>query len=129
MSEHRVSDGTTHWEGCWKERKHHECATAEIAKLQDALFSAAAALDTERAEIARLNEHTAWTSTTFPDATAIAADLAALRPVVEAGVAIIGNGGCIGTPSKVTGRPIVEVEAGQWFALKDAVDTYRGRSK
>lgn len=26
-----MNEGTTHWEGCWRE--HHECAVAEIERL------------------------------------------------------------------------------------------------
>lgn len=28
-----MSDGQTHWEGCWAERGHHECAQQKIRDL------------------------------------------------------------------------------------------------
>lgn len=28
------NSGQTHWVGCYKERKHHACALAEIERLQ-----------------------------------------------------------------------------------------------
>ena len=30
------SDGRTHWEGCYTERGHHECAIAQVKRLQAA---------------------------------------------------------------------------------------------
>lgn len=32
-----MNEGSTHWEGCWKDRKHHECALAEIERLKRTL--------------------------------------------------------------------------------------------
>jgi hypothetical protein len=28
-----MNEGTTHWEGCWQDRKHYECALARIERL------------------------------------------------------------------------------------------------
>lgn len=30
-------DGSTHWDGCWRERRHHNCAVGEIKRLREAL--------------------------------------------------------------------------------------------
>jgi len=32
-----MSDGTTHWEGCWKDRGHHACSLAENDRLREEL--------------------------------------------------------------------------------------------
>jgi hypothetical protein len=37
-----MTDGRTHWEGCWQEAGHHDCATAALRKA--------------RAEVERLRE-------------------------------------------------------------------------
>ena len=29
-----MSDGRTHWEGCYTERGHHECAIAQVKRLE-----------------------------------------------------------------------------------------------
>lgn len=29
-------EGSTHWEGCWRTRGHHECAIAECERLREA---------------------------------------------------------------------------------------------
>jgi len=31
------NDGRTHWEGCWAEQGHHNCAIAEVERLTAAL--------------------------------------------------------------------------------------------
>lgn len=43
-----MSDGTTHWVGCWTERGHHECALAEIDRLAVALLEARSELSFRR---------------------------------------------------------------------------------
>lgn len=31
---HPVNPGQTHWEGCWQERGHHNCAVARVRELE-----------------------------------------------------------------------------------------------
>lgn len=42
----RVNDGTTHWEGCYKE--HHDCALARLEKAESAVAALREALDAPR---------------------------------------------------------------------------------
>lgn len=32
-----MSDGQTHWEGCFRERGHHACAIAEVERLRSVI--------------------------------------------------------------------------------------------
>lgn len=43
-----MSEGRTHWEGCWRDRTHHACAVAEIERLQQAIGMAKALVDHAR---------------------------------------------------------------------------------
>lgn len=38
------NDGQTHWDGCWSERHHHNCAVLAIADLERKLGEATRAL-------------------------------------------------------------------------------------
>lgn len=47
-----MSDGKTHWEGCWKERGHHECAVLRVEELEAERDEASrrSAIDQEQAD-------------------------------------------------------------------------------
>lgn len=40
-----INDGTTHFEGCWKTRGHHNCAVAKVIELSDQIISLPVQLD------------------------------------------------------------------------------------
>lgn len=47
-----MNDGRTHYEGCWRSIAHHDCAVAEIERLQQEWDAAQAELAALRARVA-----------------------------------------------------------------------------
>lgn len=40
-----MNEGQTHWQGCWEDHKHHECAVVQIRMLRLLLSAAEAKID------------------------------------------------------------------------------------
>lgn len=53
-----MTDGTTHWEDCYKDHRHHKCALERIAQLQSALAESSEELDETSNTLAQLVRET-----------------------------------------------------------------------